>query len=296
MSGLKHIAVGKDGSVWGAGKTDGTLFYRRAGLGDTWMPTRNGKADVVAVVSENHIWCVNKNHQIWHLENGKWRPVPTQTGKADAKTISVGAADGSVWYADNNDGTLFRREGNRWILDQEGKADVIAAVSKDQIWCINQDHQIWHLESGKWSQVPTQSGKADASTLSVGTADGSVWYGNTDGTLFFFQNDGHAWHPEPHAQATVVAVGSQANVWCLNQDGDAFRRTSQGNWLKVDRPRENWDYTIKQGDGLYAIVRQQYQLTDEKEVRRIADLIATDNHLPNPDRLVKDAVLKLQSY
>jgi hypothetical protein len=293
MSQLTHIAVGKDGAVWGASKTDGALFYRKGGLGDAWIPNKDGKADVVAVVSENHVWCVNKDHQIWHLENGKWNQVPTHSGKTDARTISVGAADGTVWYADNNDGTLFRREGNRWIPDKDGKADVVAAVSKDQVWCVNKDHQIWRLENGKWTQVPTHSGKADASTLSVG-ADGTVWYGNAEERLF--RREGNAWHQDPDAGATVVAVGSKDQVWCVNKEGDAFQRTSQGTWQKVDRPKGSWEYKVQQNDGLYAIVRQQFNLTDEKEVQRIAGLIAAENHIKNKDRIDAGTVLKLQSY
>jgi hypothetical protein len=38
-------------------------------------------------------------------------------------------------------------------------------------------------KGGTWTKVPTHSGRADARTISVGN-DGSVWYAQTDGTLF----------------------------------------------------------------------------------------------------------------
>ncbi len=295
MSGFKNISVGKDGTVWGATKTDGALFYRKDDSGQAWIPNKGGKAEVVAAVSETEIWCVNKAHQIWHFDSNKWSQVATQTGKPDARTISVGTSDGSVWYSDSQAGKLFRREGSSWIQDKDGKAMVVAAVSKDEIWCINREHQIWHLFNDKWTQVATRSGKGDAITISAGS-DGSVWYGDTSGILSIFHIDGSVWEQVPHAQATVVAVGSQTNVWCVNSDGDAFHRTPEGGWQKVDQPKGVWEYLVKQGDGLYAIVRQQYQLTDEKEVQRIGDLVATENHLQNKDRLDAGAVLQLQSY
>jgi len=291
--GLRHISVGKDGAVWGAGKTDGALFYRKGGLGDAWIPNKDGTADVVAVVSENHVWCVNKDHQLWHLENGKWNPVPTHSGKADAKTISVGGVDGTVWYAQTDD-KLFRREGGAWHVDStgKGKATVIAAVSKDEVWCVNEAHEIWHLKSGQWTRIPTHSGGADAKTISV-SADGTVWYGKTDDTIF--RREGDAWH-SVDGRATVLAIGSKDNVWCVNSDGDAFHRTSQGTWQKVDQPKGSWEYKVKQNDGLYAIVRQQYNLRDEKEVQRIVGLVAAENHIQNKDWIAADTVLKLQTY
>jgi hypothetical protein len=97
-------------------------------------------------------------------------------------------------------------------------------------------------------------------------------------------------------RATVLAVGSKDNVWGVNSDGDAFHRTSQGTWQKVDRPKGSWEYKVKQNDGLYAIVRQQYNLMDEKEVQRIAGLVAAENHIQNKDWIAADTVLKLQSY
>lgn len=295
MSGLKQISIGKDGGVWGASKPDGALFSRKEGAVGAWSQNEGGKAEMIAAVSETQLWCVNKDRQIWHFENNKWSQIATHTRKPDARTISVGAEDGSVWYADSQAGKLFRREGNSWIQNQDGKAMIVAAVSQAEVWCINRAHQIWHLVHGKWAQVPTHSGKGDANTISAGS-DGSVWYGDTSGLLFLFHIEGSVWEPVPHAQATVVAVGSQANIWCVNSAGDAFHRTPEGGWQKVDPPKVAWEYLVKQGDGLYAIVRQQYQLTDEKEVQRIGDLIAIDNHLQNKDRLDVGAALQLQSY
>lgn len=289
MSQLRHISVGKDGAVWGAGKTDGALFYRKGGLGDAWISDKDGKAYVVSVVSENHIWCVNKDHQIWHLENGKWTQVPTHSGKADARTLSAGA-DGTVWYTNIED-RLFRRESNAWHLDPDARATVVAVGSKDQVWCANREGKVFHLDShGKWQK---DSGASGARTLSVG-ADGTVWYGNAEERLF--RREGNAWHQEPEARATVVAVGSKDQIWCVNAEGDAFQRTSQGKWQKVDQPKGSWEYKVKQDDGLYAIVRQQYKLTDEKEVQRIAGLVVTENHIQNKDKLAVNSVLRLLSY
>jgi hypothetical protein len=147
----------------------------------------------------------------------------------------------------------------------------------------------WDSQGSTWRK---DTGASGAKTISVG-ADGTVWYGKTDDALF--RRGGNAWHAVD-GRATVVAVGGKDNVWCVNKDGDAFQRTAQNTWHKVDQPKGSWEYTVNQKDGLHAIVRQQYHLTDEKKVQRIADIIAKDNHIQNKNVIAPGTVLKLQSY
>jgi hypothetical protein len=288
---FKYISTGAGGnSVWAVGKTDGTIYrlFGDAGLVG-WIPDKSGKAEVVAAVHFGEAWCVNQAHEIWHVENAQnldsgdtWTRVPTQSGKADARTISIGG-DGTVWYADTNDGTLFYRENNAWHKDPAGgKATVVAAVSKSQIWCVNQAHEIWHLDNGKWTQVSTQSGKADAATISAG-ADGTVWYIQTDGALF--RRDSSTWHLV-EGRATVVSVGSKEYAFCVNKDGDVFTLV-QGAWQKIVEigPNESWGYTVGAGEHLLQIVRTLYQVQDAVVVNRIADEIARLSKLTNRDNL-----------
>ena len=65
---IKHISVGKDGSIWAADKVDGTIcrLYGDAGaLG--WVPDKVGKGDIVAAVDWANAWVVNKDHELWRL-------------------------------------------------------------------------------------------------------------------------------------------------------------------------------------------------------------------------------------
>lgn len=298
---MKHISVGKAGGVWAAGVSDGTIFrlFGDAGLVG-WAPDKLGKADVVAAVDWGEAWCVNKDHEIWHVENanieggGKWTKVPTHSAGADARTISVGAADGTVWYA-QTDGKLFRREGGAWHADPTGKATAIAAVGKDQLWCVNQAREIWHMKSGQWTKIPTHSGGADAKTISVG-ADGTVWYAQTDDKLF--RREGGAWHADPSGKATVIAAVGKDEVWCVNQAHEVWHMKN-GQWTKNIEKGPNgktWTYTVKQNDGLMEIVRREFKLKDPKdtaEINRLVDLIVAQNSHITRDRIKADDVLTL---
>jgi hypothetical protein len=316
---FKHISIGKDGSVWAAGKTDGTIFRLFGNAGFVWVPDKQGKAEVIAAVDWGNAWCVNSAHEIWHLTNagsldkgGTWTRVPTHSGRADAKTISAGK-DGSVWYA-QTDGTLFRtaRPGDGtevgfWVQDKVGKADVIAAVDGTTVYCINKDHQIWFGQNGNWSQISTHSGRADAKSIAV-NPDGYAWYSSTDGAVFRRIRPGDgvglppwgtSWDRRQMGQADVLAVGPDDLVWCLNTKGEVWRALD-GKWQQLVEGGPDgkmWTYTIKQGDGLMAIVRQEFRLQDPQdtqEINQLVNLIVAQNGIKNRDRIKPGDVLTLR--
>ncbi len=317
---FKYISVGKDGSVWAAGKADGTIFrlYGDAGIVG-WVPDKVGKAEVIAAVDWGNAWCVNKNHEIWHLTNaesldkgGAWTKVSTHSGRADAKTISVGN-DGSVWYA-QTDGTLFRtaRPGDGagvgfWVQDKVGKAEVIAAIDATSVYCVNKKGEIWFGQNGAWSQIPTHSGRADAKSIAV-NPDGYAWYGNTDGAVFRGVRPGDgvglpqwgtSWHRKQMGKADVLAVGPQDLVWCINTKGEVWRAFDDKWQQLVETVPEGkmWTYTVKQGDGLMAIVRKEFKLKDPQdtqEIGRLVNLIVTQNGIKNQDRIEPGTVLTLR--
>ena len=188
---FKHISVGKDGRVWAADKTDGTIcrLYGDAGF-LRWVPNKVGKANIVAAVDWGNAWCVNKDHQIWQVTNaddvdadGTWTQVPTHSGQADAQSISVGT-DGSVWYG-STDGALFRhtQPGDgvglpRWMQDTSwdqkrmGDADVISVHTRGDVWCLNKNGQVWRTLDHKWQQVVERGPDEKVWTYKIKPGDG----------------------------------------------------------------------------------------------------------------------------
>ncbi len=283
MATFKHISVGKDGAVWGADNIN--RVWRRSG--PSWSKDQTAIANLVAVGDAQHVWCANAQGEAFQMDqNGQWQK--DKTAK-NIRTLSA-ASDGTVWCG-NTAGKLFRREGDTWIASPKAVATVVAVGSRDHVWCLNAQGEVFHLDGqGQWQK---ESGASGAKTISVG-ADGSVWYGNAEGRLY--RREGTAWQQDPAGRAVVVAFGSKDYIWCVNKDGDAFRRGAQGQWQKVDRPKGSWEYKVKAGEGLNAVVRQQFGVTDQKEVERIADLIVAENHLKNKDSIDAGLVLKLASY
>lgn len=299
---LKHISVGANGGIWGAGAVDGTVLrlYSATGLAG-WNAIRIGRAEVVAAIDGGEAWCVTKDHEIWHavdaqLSNGgRWYRVSTESGVADAQTISVGVVDGSVWYA-QTDGRLFRRESGAWRVDPTGRAEVIAAVSKSQLWCVNSAHEIWRLEGGTWSRVATQSNRADAVSISVGV-DGTVWCAQADGTLSW--REGGAWRVDPLVKAVVVAAVSKDDVWCIDAAGEVWHKFA-GKWsqdIEMNPNEVNWTYTVKQHEHLLGIVHREFKLTDKydnSEVDRILGLLVAQNPHITRDTIRPNDVLRLR--
>ncbi len=298
---LRTISVGATGAIWGAGAMDGTLLrlYSDTGLVG-WNAVQLGRADAVAAIDRGEAWCITQDHEIWHAvdahlpKRNRWYRVPTHSGRADAQTISVGAVDGAVWYA-QTDGSLFLRGGGSWHAEEFGRATLIAAVSKSQIWCINAAHEIWHLD-GTWSKIPTHSGLADAMSISVGV-DGSVWYVQADGTLCWREDNN--WRIDPWVKATVVAAFTVSDVWCLDATGEVWHKFA-GLWsneIDLNRNEVNWTYTVKEHEHLLGIVHREFKLTDkydDSEVNRIMGLLMAQNPHVTRDTMRPDDVLRLR--
>ena len=277
---FKHISVGNDGRVWATGAADDTIYrlYDDAGyLG--WSPNKVGKAEIIAAVNWGNAWCINQAGEIWQLADadmvgtsGTWTHVQDYGNASDARAISVGS-DGSVWYARGSDGNLFHREENRWRRNPCFAIDV-AAVNQDDVWCISTSGEILHLantdgvDGEHWVQVPTYRGRADAKSISAGV-DGSVWYVDINGAVYFWQMIAEAWDrgwdQGQMGSVNVIAVRTQGEVWCLNRAGEVWRTfdTSphDNQWHQVveigpSDENSNMTYTVQPGDNLWTIVRR----------------------------------------
>ena len=326
---FKQLSVAKDGTVWAVGKTDGTIFRLGGDAGAVgWTADKIGKAEILAAVDRANAWCVNKEHEIWHLTNaehldkgGTWTKVTTHSGRADAKTISVGN-DGSVWYV-QTDGTIFRLYGDAghvgWVPlkagkpAMSGKAEVLAVVEWGSARCINTGHEIWFLSNaesldkgGAWTKMPTQSGQADAKSIAV-SPDGYAWYNNVDGAVFRGVRPGdgvglslwgNSWDRKQMGQADVLAVGPGDLVWCLNTKGEVWRAFDD-KWqqlLESDSGRKTWTYKVQPKDGLMGIVRKEFKLKDPQdtqEIGRLVNLIVAQNGIKDRDRIKPGDMLTL---
>lgn len=289
MPGLKQIAIARDGSLWGIGKLDDSVLtlYGDAGVVG-WITDRTGKAEVVAAESFTEAWCVNKAHEIWHATEAhmqagtKWTKIATASGQPDAHTISVGAVDGTVWYADTKDGSLFRREAQGWAKDPTGKATLIAAVSRSEVWCVNAEGAVYHLSGSAWKQ---DSGASGAKMISVGQ-DGIVWYGKADGSLYWLE--GGAWHKDPTAKAVAVSAQNKHRVVCINVAGETFSRNPQGAWEEiVERgpDGDSWHYTVRSGDTLATVVASKYHTNNWGKVNAIVEQVRVLSNLPDINKI-----------
>lgn len=326
---FKQLSVAKDGTVWAVGKTDGTIFHLGGEAGAVgWTADKIGKAEILAAVDQANAWCVNKDHEIWHLtqaerldKGGTWTKVATHSGQADAKTISVGN-DGSVWYV-QTDGTIFRLYGDAghvgWVPlkagkpAMSGKVGVLTAVDWGSAWCISTTHEIWFLsgaesldKGGEWTNVTTHSGRADAKSIAV-SPDGYAWYSSVDGAVFRRVRPGDgvglppwvtSWDRKQLGQADVLAVGPQDLVWCLNTKGDVWR-AFDGKWqqlLESGSGQKTWTYEVQPKDGLMGIVRKEFHLKDPQdtqEIGRLVNLIVAQNKIKNRDRITPGDTLTL---
>ena len=289
MPSMKHIAIARDGSLWGIGKLDDSVLtlYGDAGYMG-WITDRTGKAETVAPESFFEAWCINQAHEIWHATDAhtqtgtQWTKVATASGLADARTISVGVKDGTVWYADMKDGALYRRENQGWVKDPVGRATLIAAVSKSEVWCVNTAGAVYHLSGRDWKQ---EGGVSGAKMISVGQ-DGTIWYGKADGSLYWLESG--SWHKDATAKAVAVSVQDKNRVVCINAAGEAFGRNPQGAWEKIVEhgpDGDAWHYTVMSGDTLATVVASKYHTNNWGKVNAIVEQVRVLSNLPDVHKI-----------
>lgn len=68
------------------------------------------------------------------------------------------------------------------------------------------------------------------------------------------------------------------------------------NKIKHTSGGKEWSYTVKQSDGLMAIVRKEFKLKDPQdtqEIGRLVNLIVAQNGIKNQNRINPDDTLTL---
>ena len=83
-----------------------------------------------------------------------------------------------------------------------------AQLPTSNLWGVNSQHQIWHLDNAQWNQVQGPSGAVV--TQASAASDGTVWALDQNANIYSYTGSG--WQ-QMTGQFTQVSVGSAANIW-----------------------------------------------------------------------------------
>lgn len=173
------------------------------------------------------------------------------------RSLSVGS-DGTMWARDQH-GLLYKRDGNEWRRNPSAIAEEVAVGDANNVWCRNKNGELFKLQSSDWN---------------------AGWDKNTVGknvVSLHVTNDG-----------CVRVVNSNGEIWERHEDGATVE---EGRWKKVDGPpnlpgSQDRLYQVRPGDGLRKVVKREYNLADEKEIkRRIDQIVARNDNVPNADTI-----------
>jgi hypothetical protein len=141
------ISAGSDGTAWAVDLNQG-LWYRTH-VNRNWQQDPGARAVRMAVSSQQHVWCLNAQGDIYKRESGVWVLRKQNSG---ATALDVGS-DGAVWYV-GTAGQLYRPSGTDWIADPLMKTALWVSVrSLGEICVLTLDGTIWQLKNGKWDKV-----------------------------------------------------------------------------------------------------------------------------------------------
>ena len=162
--------------------------------------------------------------------------------------VSTGS-DGTVWAIDQNQSLWYRSHNVPiWRKDPAAKAVQIDVASKDKIWALTAAGDIYqHVDDG-WRKKVSQSG---ALSLSVGS-DGEVWY--VDGGMKTTRLAGSTWVQIGDRSMMQISVRNATEVWGVNIAGELWQWLN-GLWRKTEHPAFTFGrkYIVKRGDTLSGI-------------------------------------------
>ncbi|MEM7132921.1 MAG: tectonin domain-containing protein [Chloroflexota bacterium] len=95
----------------------------------------------------------------------------------------------------------------------------ISVGSRDHVWGIDQNNEIWQWSSGGWIQIDGR-----LKYVSVG-ADGTVWGVNAHDNIF--RRDGDGW-TRIAGKLKQISVGDQYHIWGVNANDDIWQWTGSG--------------------------------------------------------------------
>lgn len=172
------------------------------------------------------------------------------------RSISVGS-DGTMWCRDEH-GLLYKREGNEWKRNPSANAEEVVVGDANNVWCRNNNGELFKLQSSDWNAG------WDKNTVGKGVVSISVAPG---GRLHVVNNKGEIWQ---------------------RQEGGT---DENARWSQVTGPAhtpggQDQVYQIRDRDTLRAIVKREYQLTDENAInRKIDQIVARNANVPNRDTI-----------
>lgn len=154
-----------------------------------------------------------------------WEQIP-----GAAQDIGVGP-DGSVWAVGastlGHDYGLYQWSGRGWY-EQRGGAVRVDVDARGRPWIVNDAHEIWLLERGRWERIA-----GAARDIGIG-ADGSVWVigvGSRGGGHAIYRLGQYGWIEYP-GSGERIDVAPDGTPWVVNDEERIFRLEG-GVWQRI---------------------------------------------------------------
>ena len=272
---ITNVSIGDDSTIWTVDSKQ--RIWGRVARGSKWDEIKDASAIQVSVARGDQIWVLNAQGILYKREGTSWA-----INRLQQPVIHVSAgSDGTVYAIDQNQSLWFRTHVDpNWKKDPAAKAVQINVASKDKIWGLTANGDIYQKTKDGWSKKVPQSG---ALSLSVGS-DGEVWY--VGGDTKSYRLAGSTWVQVTDRPMMQISVRDATEVWGVTIAGELWQWLN-GLWRKTEHPAftAGKTYIVSRGDTLSGIA---LKLSIPYTALRRAN-----PQIVNPDRIEVGQVINL---
>jgi signal transduction histidine kinase/ligand-binding sensor domain-containing protein len=247
------ITEDRDGNIW-AGTAGGGLNLIMPRIVELHGKAQGLPFETVQSVdcdASGRLWAVSQSGRVASKESGQWHELDQEEESQWANCVAADPA-GGIWIGTREQGLLRIDGDNR---KSHGKADGLAGLSvrslhvarNGDVWiATDSPYQLHRLREGKISQIP-HSRSIEAIRAITEAADGSLWFGTSDGHLFQVDGDGPA---REHPLAGISSIRAlhatpDGSVW-IGFAGEGLGHLRDGRFTRIGTSDGLFDDHISQ--------------------------------------------------
>lgn len=224
------VAQTPDGYLWlgtphGLVRFDGLKFAERGA--DAVPALHEFGVSSLLVSKDGSLWVGSVGGGVTHISSNAIVNYGESSGLSVPRIRALfEGEDGIIWAG--TDAGLYRRQGERFVLEKEANSSSINAISSDGcggMWMAGS--QLRHFTHGEFHPVRLPARSGNISSMAV-SSDGTLWMGDVDGLMMVPKGGQVRVLPDLNVNVRSLRVDREGHLWIGTIGNGLLMRDRQG--------------------------------------------------------------------